>query len=108
MAALSNLTKIAKQNRDKEDLQFRYKPRTGPLASPEPEFATPIDLLSQFNVDPAKGSISRAEEKIAVYIDEFYHTMEHRFHYVAHDMQDRTILEHRDLGIIEWQVFVFI
>jgi hypothetical protein len=73
------------QESKKDDLEYRYKPRVGPILSPEPEFGEFEDLKNVFDIDPDNTLLMTAKANIESVINEFQLRLSTELYKVSYD-----------------------
>ena len=71
---------------NKEDLEYRYKARIGPIMTPEPEFGDVTQSAELFSIDPQQTLLMTSKEYVDGPIEEMQHHLTLQFHHAAHDI----------------------
>ena len=79
-------TAIEQRTTDKNDLEYRYKARVGPIMTPEPEFGDVTQSAQLFNIDPQSTLLMTCKEYINGPVEEMQHHLATEFHQSAHEI----------------------
>ena len=92
----------------KDELEYRYKPRPGPIISPEPEIGDVMQSAEAFDIDPDGTLLMRTKANIEKPIENMQHHLSLEFHKIAHDvfasiLSSKGKHKERQIGIAEFE-----